>query len=73
MRNDAVFCGIICAHCLGNTGPSKRSGQWGELGDETCPWVGSNQQPSDQKSNSTLPLDYCGRKCYIGADIGHQT
>ena len=30
--------------------------------DETCSRVGSNQWPSDQKS-STLPLDYCTRRC----------
>ena len=32
-------------------------GQWGEINYETCPVVGSNQQPSEEKS-STLPLDY---------------
>ena len=40
---------------------SKRSGQWGEIYDETCRRVGLNQRPSDQKS-STLPLDYCARQ-----------
>ena len=31
---------------LGQTGPSKRRGQWGEINDETCPAVDSNQWPS---------------------------
>ena len=49
---------------LGQTGPTRRRGQWGEINDETCPWVGSNQWPSDQKP-STLPLDYDARNATI--------
>ena len=30
-------------------GPSRHGGQSGEIIDETCPRVGSNQRPSDQK------------------------
>ena len=40
-----------------NWAHASAGGQWGESYDETCPWVGSNQRPSDENS-STLPLDY---------------
>ena len=52
-----VVLGLPFAHCLCSTGPSKHMGQWGEINDQTCPWVGSNKKSSVQKS-STLPLDY---------------
>ena len=54
--NDVVL-GLLCAHCLAKLDQTS-TGKMRWINDKTCPGVGSNQQPSDQKS-SMLPLDYC--------------
>ena len=52
-------CMLLCANCLGYNEV--------KLVMKRCPWVGTNQRPSDQKS-SMLLLDYCARPpraCYF--------
>ena len=55
--NTYWFGPLLCTLFRLNWAMTRRE-QWGEINDDTCSWVGSTQQTSDQKS-STLPLDYC--------------
>ena len=49
-----IVLGLLCAHRLGSTGPIKLRGR-GEINDETCPWVGSNQRSRQSIYGSLAP------------------